>query len=139
MKSCEALLDSAREIYDKVFQSKIYSFSSIVRSELPEEAGVYVIWVKKTEEVLYVGRTRNIKQRLYTNHLMGNKSSARLKKYLVDDNVNHPEIDDYSKAKEYIRQNCNFQFILCDDNNERGHIEGLLGYLTQARYIETEH
>lgn len=139
MKSCEALLDSAREIYDKVFQSKIYSFSSIVRSELPEEAGVYVIWVKKTEEVLYVGRTRNIKQRLYTNHLMGNKSSARLKKYLVDDNVNHPEIDDYSKAKEYIRQNCNFQFILCDDNNERGHIEGLLGYLTQARYIEIEH
>lgn len=139
MKSCEALLDSAREIYDKVFQSKIYSFSSIVRSELPEEAGVYVIWVKKTEEVLYVGRTRNIKQRLYTNHLMGNKSSARLKKYLVDDNVNHPEIDDYSKAKEYIRQNCNFQFILCEDNNERGHIEGLLGYLTQARYIETEH
>ena len=128
MKSCEALLDSAREIYDKVFQSKIYSFSSIVRSELPEEAGVYVIWVKKTEEVLYVGRTRNIKQRLYTNHLMGNKSSARLKKYLVDDNVNHPEIDDYSKAKEYIRQNCNFQFILCEDNNERGHIEGLLGY-----------
>lgn len=139
MKSCKALLDSAREIYDKVFQSKIYSFSSIVRSELPEEAGGYVIWVKKTEEVLYVGRTRNIKQRLYTNHLMGNKSSARLKKYLVDDNVNHPEIDDYSKAKEYIRQNCNFQFILCDDNNERGHIEGLLGYLTQARYIETEH
>lgn len=109
MKSCKALLDSAREIYDKVFQSKIYSFSSIVRSELPEEAGVYVIWVKKTEEVLYVGRTRNIKQRLYTNHLMGNKSSARLKKYLVDDNVDHPEIDDYSKAKEYIRQNCNFQ------------------------------
>lgn len=89
-----------------------------MRSELPEEAGVYVIWVKKTEEVLYVGRTRNIKQRLYTNHLMGNKSSARLKKYLVDDNVDHPEIDDYSKAKEYIRQNCNFQFILCDDNNE---------------------
>ena len=50
MKSCEALLDSAREIYDKVFQSKIYSFSSIVRSELPEEAGVYVIWLKKQQK-----------------------------------------------------------------------------------------
>ena len=139
MKNCDALLQLARSIYDKLFSSKIYSYSNIVRSELPEEAGVYVIWLKDTEEVLYVGRTRNIKQRLYTNHLMGNKSSARLKKYLVEDNINHPEIDDYAKAKEYIKQNCNFQFILCENNNERGHMEGLLGYLTEARYIESEH
>lgn len=139
MKNCELMLDSARKVYNDIFGNKIYSFLTIVRSELPESAGVYVIWIKDTEEVLYVGRTRNLKQRLYTNHLMGNKSSARLKKYLVEDTINHPEIDDYTKAKEYIKQNCNFQFILCDDNNERGHIEGLLGYLTQARYIESEH
>lgn len=43
------------------------------------------------------------------------------------------------KAKEYTKQNCNFQFILCEDNDERGHIEGLLGYRTRARYIESEH
>lgn len=36
-------------------------------------------------------------------------------------------------------KNCNFQYILVEDNNERGHIEGLLGYLTDARYIESEH
>lgn len=138
-RNCELMLNSARKVYTEIFDSKIYSFSTIVRSELPEKAGVYAIWLKDTGEVLYVGRTRNIKQRLYTNHLMGNKLSARLKKYLVEDDINHPEIDDYVKAKEYIRQNCNFQFILCEDNNERGHIEGLLGYLTQARYIESEH
>ena len=139
MKNCDLRLESARIIYNQLINSNVYSFFNIVRSELPEKAGVYIIWIKDTEEVLYVGRTRNIRQRLYTNHLMGNKSSARLKKYLVEDNIRHPEIVGYSDAKEYIKENCNFQYILIEDNNERGHVEGLMGYLTDVRYIESEH
>lgn len=138
MRDCSLQLKRAEIIWNEIFNSKVYVFSSIVPSDLPEKAGVYVIWLRDTKEVLYVGRTRNIRQRLYTNHLMGNKSSARLKKYLVDD-MNLPEIVEYIDAKNYMKANCCFQFILVEDNNERGHIEGLLGYLTEARYIEMEH
>ena len=138
MRDCSLQLKNAEKIWITVFNSEVYAFSSLVPSALPEKAGVYVIWLKDTEEVLYVGRTRNIRQRLYTNHLMGNKSSARLKKYLVDD-LNLPEIVEYIDAKNYMKAHCCFQFILVEDNNERGHIEGLLGYLTEARYIEMEH
>ena len=138
MRDCSLQLKNAEIIWNEIFNSKVYAFSSIVPSDLPEKAGVYVIWLKDTKEVLYVGRTRNIRQRLYTNHLMGNKSSARLKKYLVDD-MNLPEIVQYIDAKNYMKANCCFQFVLVEDNNERGHIEGLLGYLTEARYIEMEH
>lgn len=138
MRDCNIQLQNAKKVWDTLFNSKVYSFSSVVPSDLPEKAGVYVIWLKDTEEVLYVGRTRNIRQRLYTNHLMGNKSSARLKKYLVDD-VNLPDIVEYIDAKNYMKENCCFQFILVEDNNERGHIEGLLGFFTEARYIEKEH
>ena len=138
MRDCSLQLKNAEIIWNEIFNSKVYAFSSFVPSALPEKAGVYVIWLKDTKEVLYVGRTRNIRQRLYTNHLMGNKSSARLKKYLVDD-MNFPEIVEYIDAKNYMKANCCFQFILVEDNNERGHIEGLLGYLTEARYIEMEH
>ena len=56
----------------------------------------------------------------------------------MEDN-NLPDIVDYAHAKQYIKDNCCFQFILVEDNNERGHIEGLLGFLTEARYIEMEH
>ena len=138
MRDCNVQLQNAKKIWDTLFNSKVYSFSSVVPSDLPKKAGVYVIWLKATEEDLYGGRTRNIRQRLYTNHLMGNKSSARLKKYLVDD-VNLPDIVEYVDAKNYMKANCCFQFVLVEDNNERGHIEGLLGYLTEARYIEMEH
>lgn len=138
MRDCTLQLQNAKKIWNEIFHSKVYTFATIVPSDLPEKAGVYVIWLKETEEVLYVGRTRNIRQRLYTNHLMGNKSSARLKKYLVDD-VNLPDIVEYIDAKNYMKENCCFQFILVEDNNERGHVEGLLGYLTEARYIEMEH
>lgn len=44
-----------------------------------------------------------------------------------------------AEAREFLRQNCNFQYILVEDNNERSHIEGLLGYLTDARHIVSEH
>lgn len=138
MRDCALQLQNAKNVWDTLFYSRVYAFSSIVPSDLPEKAGVYVIWLKESDEVLYVGRTRNIRQRLYTNHLMGNKSSARLKKYLVDD-VSLPEIVEYADAKQYIKEHCCFQFILVEDNNERGHVEGLLGFLTEARYIEMEH
>lgn len=138
MRDCSLQFKNAEIVWNKILNSQVYAFSSIVPSDLPEKAGVYLIWLKDTKEVLYVGRTRNIRQRLYTNHLMGNKSSARLKKYLVDD-MNLPEIVEYIDAKNYMKANCCFQFILVEDNNERGHIEGLLGYLTEARYIEMEH
>lgn len=139
MRSCDLRLKLAKEKYDQLMNSKVYSFSAVVPSNLPKEAGVYIIWLKDTEEVLYVGRTRNIQQRLYTNHLQGNETTARLKKYLVNDMERHPDITEYPQAKEFMQKHCNFQFILIDDNNERGHVEGLMGYLTDARYIEKEH
>lgn len=138
MRDCSTQLKYANEIWNKVFSSRVYFFSTVVPSELPVKAGVYVIWLKDTEEVLYVGRTTNIRRRIYTQHLMGNKTSARLKKYLVDDE-NLPDIVEYSDAKQYMKDNCCFQFILIKDNNERGHIEGLLGFLTKVRYVQKEH
>lgn len=139
MKKYNERIEKAKQLYKSLLQSKCYKFNDITPSILPKAAGVYVIWVEDTEKALYVGRTRNLKQRLYTNHLMGNKSSARLKKYLVEDNDNYPDIQEYADAKIYIKNRCCVQYILEEDNNLRGHIEGLFGFLTAALYIESEH
>ena len=40
------------------------SFQDLKPSDLPAKPGVYAIFSKDTEETLYVGRTKNIRQRL---------------------------------------------------------------------------
>ena len=102
-------------------------------------AVVYIILDKNTDETLYVGRTKKLRRRLYTNHLQGNKSSARLKKYIVEDDNNYPNISSYDVAKQWIKDNCYFQYIAIEESRKRGHIEGLLGFLLESRYIEEEH
>ena len=101
-------------------------------------AVVYAIFDKNTCEALYVGRTKKLRRRLYTNHLQGNKSTARLKKYIVEDKE-FSNIETYDEAKSWIKENCYFQYIPIDDSRERGHTEGLIGYLLDSKYIEDEH
>lgn len=118
---------------------KVY-FENLLPSDLQEDlAVVYVIIDKNTSEALYVGRTKKLQRRLYNNHLHGNKSTARLKKYIVEDNINFANITTYEQAKQWIKSNCYFQYIKIDDSRERGHVEGMLGFILDSRYIEDEH
>ena len=135
-----ASIESAINWKEKLLENNKYYFKTLRPSMLVEDmAVVYAIFNKSTDEALYVGRTRKLRRRLYTNHLQGNKSTARLKKYLVEDNQNFSGIDDYKKAKEWIKDNCYFQYVEVRNSTERGHVEGLLGYLLNSRYIDEEH
>jgi len=110
-------------------------FNGLVPSQLDEESGVYFIAEKSNNKILYVGKTTNLRTRLYTNHLQGNSSTARLKKYLVEDE-NMVEINSYQDAKEWIKDNCYFKFLKIDDRHQRGQLEGGFSYLFNTKYIE---
>ena len=43
-----------------------FAFSALRPSDLPVEPGVYAIFLTDTDEALYVGRTKNLRQRLYS-------------------------------------------------------------------------
>ena len=131
-------LSPASELLESLFNCKIITFKQLVPSALPETAGVYAIFDATDDLCLYVGRTKNLRNRLYTNHLMGSTTNARLKKYLIEDST-LPEIDNQAKAKQYIRERCYFRFIEVSDTTDRGQIEGLLSYLLNVRYIHEEH
>lgn len=132
-------LHEARVIADRLLNSKQYSFADLKPSDLLDGlAVIYAIFDKDTGETLYVGRTKNLRQRLYNNHLMGPKSNARLKKYLTED-PNVPEIQTMEQAKKYLREHCCFQYIPEPDMRSRGQIEGLLSFLLDVRYIHEEH
>ncbi len=123
-------LQKAKEIYDELKLCKMYEFQTFTPSMISDKTpGVYVIYQKQTMETLYVGKTTNLKQRLYNNHLMGPLNNARLKKYILEDKVNFPNINDKDEAKHWIKHNCCFQYIVAENFRQRGHIEGLLSFL----------
>lgn len=80
------------------------AFSAITPSRIPELAGVYLITAvfDGREIPYYIGRSTNLRQRIYNNHLMGPLANARLKKYLIDSG----ECPDIASAKDFIRTRC---------------------------------
>ncbi len=117
------------------------SFLSITPSVLPQNSGVYLISeLYENEEIaLYVGRTKNIRQRIYNNHLMGPTSNARLKKYIIEDG-GHVCFGDLAKAKIYLRTNARVRWVLQDDMRLRGALEGYFTAKFFPKYgIAEEH
>lgn len=98
------------------------AFADITPSKVPPKGGVYVITARLNgaEHPYYVGRTKNLRQRLYNNHLMGPLSNARLKKHLIDAG----ECDDVADAKAFLKRCCWVRWIEQENFRERGAIEG---------------
>ena len=114
------------------------SFASMVPSAVPQKPGVYIITAMQngTESVYYVGRTKNLKQRLYNNHLMGSVTNAGLKKYLVR---NH-ECSNIKRAKQFLKDTCRARWLVRDEMRIRGVLEGYLTARLFPKYgIYEEH
>ena len=126
-------------LYELMLNSEKYYFDELKPSLLEENlAVVYSITNDKTNQVLYVGKTTKLRRRLYTNHLMGPLANARLKKYLIDDPT-VSEVTDLVSAKQYIKDNCYFQYVAEPDMRKRGQLEGLYSYLLDVKYVDKEH
>lgn len=137
-----------------IWSQPIFTFDELVPSKLETVGAVYIIGNKNTDEILYVGRTKDLRRRMYTNHLMGNESTARLKKYLTKDvllknfaaksnitfpNVNYQKSAAYQLAKNFIKENCYFRFLDVDESRMRGLYEAGLTYVLDTRFVEEEH
>ena len=138
MENLQKRLEEAQRIAEQLLESQQYTFRGLTPSMLESVPGVYAIFDRATGATLYVGRTINIRRRLYTNHLMGPEANARLKKYLATDR-NRPDIPDMAAAKQYLIDNCYFQYIRVDETVKRGQVEGLLSFLLNVTYIHEEH
>jgi predicted GIY-YIG superfamily endonuclease len=113
-------------------------FSKMTPSLLPEIAGVYLITKIEDEGEVpyYIGRTKNLRQRLYTQHLMGSLANAQLKKYLIDNKI----CSTIKDAKEFIKSYCAARWLEENDYRVRGAIEGYCTAMLFPAYgIDEEH
>lgn len=132
-------LAEAQRIVEELLDSKRYDFDGLKPSDLEGRLPVvYAIFDKVDGACLYVGSTKSPRRRLYTKHLSGSESNARLKKYLIGD-PSRRNIDTMAAANYFLIDQCYFQYLTVPDMRERGKIEGLLSYLLDVRYIYEEH
>jgi hypothetical protein len=118
--------------YQELVNSGFVTFSRLTPSKVPKRAGVYVITAKfgANEQPYYVGRTKNLQQRLYNNHLMGSRTNARLKKHLVDGG----ECGNHGSAKQFLRKFFRVRWILQEGHRERGAVEGYVTGVLFPKY-----
>lgn len=125
----------------RLLEMKPVPYTGITPSVLPMRAGVYLISeiIDGIEVTLYVGRSKNLQERIYRNHLMGDLTNARLKKYIVNDSA-HPAFGDKELAKKHIKTNCQVRWIFEDDFRRRGALEGYFTAKLFPKYgIAEEH
>ncbi|MHA2064211.1 MAG: GIY-YIG nuclease family protein [Candidatus Thorarchaeota archaeon] len=134
-KRWQRFLESSLE---SLLQSPTLAFKDMKPSSLPKRAGVYLVTVHKRgkEEPYYVGRTTNLRRRLYTNHLMGPTSNSQLKKYLIDSD----ECADREEAKQFLRRSAQVRWIEEEEMRVRGALEDYITAVLLPKYgISPEH
>ena len=131
-------LQYLEDAYHQLLSAAPLPFSKLTPSTIPDVSGVYIITARLDEKDVpyYVGRSKNLRQRLYNNHLMGRLTNARLKKYLI----NFGECASIAEAKEFIRAYCWARWIQEPDIRIRGAIEGYITGMLFPKYgIYEEH
>ena len=124
--------------YKRLMVADPLAFAEMTPSKLPQTGGVYLITARidGCELAYYVGRSKDLRRRLYTDHLMGPLTSARLKKYLVDTG----ECAGIAEAKQFLQETCLARWIEEVDIRKRGAIEGYVtGLLFPKHGIYEEH
>jgi len=96
-----------------------YSFSNVSSRDVPQKHGVYVIYDKKLEKIIYIGRTRNLRRRLLGDHKRGNVEGSQFRKALGQKLALKSE----TEITNYISGNCSFQFMVIKEFEEMVRLE----------------
>ncbi|MFY9741686.1 MAG: GIY-YIG nuclease family protein [Candidatus Sulfotelmatobacter sp.] len=134
----EFQLEFLQRRFDSLLLASPLAFSQMTPSKIPDRSGVYLITAALSgrEDPYYVGRTKNLRRRLYNNHLMGPFSNARLKNCLVSTR----ECEDIAAAKGFLKSCCSVRWIEQAGHRERGAIEGYATALLFPKHgIYEEH
>lgn len=107
---------------DGVLSRDPIRFESLVPSLLPSEGGVYFIsdLSQRTEDIIYIGLTGNLRQRVYTGQFQGQKASSQIKVAVVQ----HGRARDLAQAREYLKKCCAVRCDAIPDFREREMREG---------------
>ncbi|UCG36743.1 MAG: GIY-YIG nuclease family protein [Candidatus Bathyarchaeota archaeon] len=103
----------------KLLSRRKYDFEKASSHIVPKEPGVYVIHDKHLRGIVYIGRTRNLKRRLLSDHKHGNVDGSQFRRALGRKLALKSEGD----ITNYVLENCSFQFAVIQDSEEMIRLE----------------
>jgi hypothetical protein len=107
---------------DEVLSHDPIKFSELAPSTIPLQGGIYFIsdLSPRYEEIIYVGQSGNLSQRIYMNQLQGDKNGSQIKNAIIA----HGRAKDFDSAKIYLKENFGVRFDVVPDFREREMREG---------------
>ncbi len=126
-----------QQILKQLLAAPRLPFNAEIRSKLPCEHGLYVIYHRDAGdgELLRAGRTKTagdgLRQRIYQNHLMGNQR-GNLRSQLIADGI----CADFEQAKFWIQQNAPVQFLVVRDDRLRAWSEYFMLSILRPRHFD---
>lgn len=104
----ETIVSEYLEMMKSFLSKPSTDFSGASSEKVPREPGVYAIHDKKRRQIIYVGRTKNLRRRLLGDHRRGNIEGSQFRKALGQTLETSGEKD----ISIYIEDNCSFQFLI---------------------------
>jgi len=102
-----------------LLSSNEYNFREASSMHVPEKPGVYVIVDKENGDIIYIGRTKNLRRRILGNHKSGNIRGSQFRKALM----RIYNLKDEQEISNYIQQKCAFKFKIIENQSERIRLE----------------
>jgi cell division protein FtsB len=113
-------------------QSPSIPFNENLHKILPIEGGVYRVFEISSDwkESIYVGKTGNLRERIYTDLFMGAPEVHTLKRKLIQ-NAGFPNKE---AVKEYLKNKCRIQYLEIPDESERNLFEHFTISILRPRF-----
>ena len=126
-------IDESRRTLETLLAAPALAFDAKLRSQLPEEPGIYAISVRGAPpgDFLRAGRTKGrggLRQRVYQNHLMGDQK-GNLRSQLVREAV----CSDLEHAKQWIKNHCVVQYAVLKNETNMNRAEHFMLSMLRPR------
>jgi excinuclease UvrABC nuclease subunit len=115
--------ESAIAVYSEklkqILGQPVYRFATATSRRVPKESGIYIIHDVSSKQIIYAGRSKNLRVRLLQQHRQGNIRGSQFRKALGQKH----NLNSETEISNYIRENCSFQFLPVENFEEMVRLE----------------
>jgi len=117
----------------RILDQPVYNFSEVTPEQVPAVSGVYVVYDNSSNQMIYAGKSKNLRVRLLQQQKSGNIRGSYFRKALGQKH----NLDGEAKISDYIKDNCSFKLLEVESFEEMIRLEHFITAI-MAPILNTE-